>query len=78
MVGARVGKFAESRAETDGERGDCMKIRMTYTAEEAQRADRMARLLCSLLPGSRVHADLCGEIRHLTISTKQGGTKENA
>lgn len=55
-----------------------MKIRMTYTAEEAQRADRMARLLRSLLPGSRVHADIRGEIRHLTISTKQGGTEENA
>lgn len=53
-----------------------MKIRMTYTAEEAQRADRMARLLRSLLPGSRVHADIRGEIRHLTISVKRGGAEK--
>ena len=53
-----------------------MKIRMTFAADEAQRADRMARLLCSLLPGSRVHADIRGEIRHLTISVKRGGTEK--
>ena len=55
-----------------------MKIRMTYTADEVRHADRLLQLLRGLLPGSRVHAGIRGDFRHLTISAKQGESKKNS
>lgn len=52
-----------------------MKINITYTAEEVTLADKAMKLIRTIFPGCRIHANAKNEYRHLYISMKREQTE---
>ena len=48
-----------------------MKINITYTAEEVTLADKAMKLIRTIFPRCRIHANAKNEYRHLYISTRR-------